>query len=146
MERALLLTAGGGLTLYLFYLLSNGDGPKPVPADTTAGVASMNVVSSTHTAPIRDPTTLAEVVRGDTTIQSRPGTLGGVSSSTGDRQPEPTHTSVQQREAPGGSTHGMCNKTTGVPEQPWDIRFCQGLTREQCAVVQDAYMHDKQPC
>ena len=114
MERALILTAVGGVSLYLISLLVSGSGYKPVPAVSQVDfggeyTGSFAPVSSSTRLPISDPskeprpsgsassivTALASAV-GDPTTTGRATELGGDAASTGDQHPPTTHGSMEE--------------------------------------------------
>ena len=101
MERVLIGTAAGGLALYLIYLLQKGEDPKVIQR-----------VTSTVPAPKRDPKiepkmsgSASSIVTAiansglDPQLDARPTDLGGDSASTGTRQPEATHKTLEQTAA-----------------------------------------------
>lgn len=112
MERALLLTAIGGASLYTVYLLVQGSGPKPVPIVGKAefgGMYNGKFQAGSNRAPRTDSskeprpsgsassvvTALASAV-GDPTTTGRATELGGVAASTGDKHPPVTYGSLEE--------------------------------------------------
>lgn len=138
MERVLLTTAAGGLALYLFYLLQEGQQPKVVER-----------VVSTVPAPVIDKKVEPKMSGSASSVvtavansginphlESRPAALGGDSASTGADQAPATQSTLDKTPI----------EVTGFCENPAFISALHGLgpryrLKTMDEPVQDAYSH-----
>jgi len=105
MQRALVLTAAGGLTLYLTYLLVHGETPRVVQRvvstvprpkqDATLQPRTSGSASSIVSAIARSGQ--------DPHFTDRPTKLGGDAANTGTKQEHPTARSLTDARGPGNA-------------------------------------------